>query len=354
MSIASLEVPSRPTGVGFGPVAFRVNWRAVGVSLLLAGLAFIGLIWNVSVGDYSIPFSDVFSQIVGLHHNGATAFIINDLRLPRALTAVLVGAAFGISGQIFQRLVNNPLASPDILGISAGASAAAVGAIVLFSATTVAVTGAALGGAIVTVVAIYLLAYSQGLSSYRIVLIGIGMTAMGNAMVAYLLTRAELVDVQRATVWLVGSLSGRGWEYVRPLTLLLVVLLPLAMGCSRQLQAVELGDDIAVGLGMRVNAVKLSLGLIGAALAAVATAAVGPIAFVALVSPQIARRLVGPRSAALIPAALVGAVIVVYSDLLARRLFAPTELPVGVFTAVVGAPYLLWLLARVNKIGTGG
>ena len=205
-----------------------------------------------------------------------------------------------------------------------------------------------------TILAIYLLAIRQGISSYRLVLVGIGMTAMFQAAVAYLLTRAELRDAQRAYVWLTGSLNGRSWEYVRPLTIALLVLVPVALVCSRSLRVLEMGDDCAAGLGVSLRRSKVTLGLIGAALAAVATAAAGPVAFVALLAPQIARRLVGERTSGLVPAAIVGAAMVVYSDLLARRAFAPTELPVGVVTAVVGAPFLLWLLVRTNRIGSGG
>ena len=337
-----------------GPVSTRVDGRSVVVSVALAAVVLAGLAWSVSVGDFPIPIGDVVGELTGLGGDDSSAFIIRTLRLPRVLTAVLVGAAFGVSGQIFQRMVHNPLASPDILGVSAGAAVGAVACIVVAGASSTVVTAAALAGSVLTVAAIYLLAIKDRLSSYRLVLIGIGITAMLNAVVAYLLTRAELYDAQRATVWLTGSLNGRGWEYVRPLTVVLAVLLPLALVCARQLRVLELGDEAAHGLGVDLNRSKLALSLSGAALAAVATAAAGPVGFVALVAPQIARRLVGPRAAALVPAALVGAAVMVYADLLGRRLFAPTELPVGVVTAVVGAPYLLWLLARANRIGAGG
>jgi iron complex transport system permease protein len=340
--------------VRLGPVSTRLDVRSIVVSLVVAAVVLLGLGWSVSVGDYPIPLREVFGRFIGLGGDSASAFVIETLRLPRALTAVLVGAAFGISGQIFQRMVRNPLASPDILGVSSGAAAAAVFAIVVVSATSTTVTQFALAGSFLTVAAIYLLAVKQGISSYRLVLVGIGITAMLDAVVAYLLTRAALYDAQRATVWLTGSINGRGWEYVRPLTLALLVLVPLALVAGRELRALELGDECARGLGVGVTRAKLVLCTAGAGLAAVATAAAGPVGFVALVAPQIARRLVGGRSLGLVPAGLVGAAIMVYADLAARRLFTPTELPVGVVTAMIGAPYLLWLLARANKIGVGG
>lgn len=337
-----------------GPASFRIDGRSVLVSVVLLAIVLLGMAWSVSVGDYPIPFGDVVGELTGLGGDGSSSFIINTLRLPRVLTGVLVGAAFGVSGQIFQRMVHNPLASPDILGVSSGAAVGAVYAIVIAGATTTVVTGAALLGAIAAVAAIYLLAIKNGLSSYRLVLVGIGITAMLEAVVAYLLTRAELYDAQRATVWLTGSLNGRGWEYVRPLSLVLLALVPATLVLTRQLRTLELGDDAALGLGVGVRRAKLGLSVAGAALAAVGTAAAGPVGFVALVAPQIARRTVGPRAAGIVPAALVGALIVVYSDLVARRVFAPVELPVGVVTAIVGAPYLLWLLARANRVGVGG
>ena len=340
--------------VRVGPVSARINRRALLVSVVALFVVLAGLAWSVSVGDFPIPITEVIGELTGFGGGTDSDFIVRTLRLPRALTGVLVGAAFGVSGQIFQRMVRNPLASPDILGVSAGAAVAAVWCIVVLNATSTTVTGAALAGSITTVVLIYLLAIKQGLSSYRLVLVGIGLTAMLEATVAYLLTRAELYDAQRAFVWLTGSLNGRGWEYVRPLTVALAVLVPVALVNARQLRALELGDDCARGVGTRVQRSKLVLAFSGAGLAAVATAAAGPIGFVALIAPQIARRLTGENSIGLVPAGLVGAAIVVFADLAGRRLFAPTELPVGVLTAIIGAPYLLWLLARANRVGVGG
>jgi iron complex transport system permease protein len=337
-----------------GPVSARVHARAVALSSVLVALLLVAFAWSISVGEFPIPLGDVVGELVGWGGSDDSDFIIRTLRLPRALTAVLVGAAFGLSGQVFQRMVHNPLASPDILGVASGAAAAAVFAIVMLEAGSTVVTQYAIGGSIVTVALIYVLAIKKGLSSYRLVLIGIGITAMLDSVIAYLLTRAEIFEAQRATVWLTGSLNGRGWEYVRPMTAVMMVLVPVTLLAARQLRALELGDDTARGIGVGVRRSKLVLSLSGAALAAVATAAAGPVGFVALVSPQIARRLVGGHSLGLVPAALVGALIMVFADLVARRMFAPVELPVGVVTAIVGAPYLLWLLARANRIGTGG
>ncbi|MFT3855233.1 MAG: iron chelate uptake ABC transporter family permease subunit [Ilumatobacteraceae bacterium] len=326
--------------------------RTIMVSIVLAAVGFGIFCWSLSVGDFPIPIADVIPAIFG-HGNKDSSFIISQLRLPRALTAVLVGAAFGFSGAIFQSLARNPLASPDIIGITAGASASAVFIIVVLNGTGMFVSVGALVGALITAALIYALAFKRGLTSYRLILVGIGIAAVLGAVTSYLLTRADIRDAQRATVWLTGSLNGRSWSHVHPVFLAMIVLTPAVLVLGRPLRTLQLGDDTAKGLGVAVEPSRAGLVLVGVALAAMATAAAGPIAFVAFVSAPIARRLVG-QPLTLVPAALAGAVLLLASDLVGRRLFAPTELPVGVITGIVGAPYLIWLLARANRVGRGG
>lgn len=334
-------------------ISTRVHARSVWVTILLA-IATAGVFtWSLAVGDFPIPVSDVVSSLVGAGSEDA-AFIVRTLRLPRGLVALLVGAAFGLSGAIVQRVAHNPLASPDIIGINAGAAAAAVFVIVILKGTTVEVTFGALAGALAAAIAIYVLAHRRGVTGYRLVLVGIGITSMLGSVTSYLLTRAEIFDAQRASIWLTGSLNVRGWEHVRPLLIAVGILAPVAIALARHLRMLELGDDAARGLGARVEASRAALLVVAVLLAAVSTASAGPIAFVALVAPQVARRLTGGRTLALVPAAASGALLLVASDLVARRMIAPTELPVGIFTAVLGAPYLLFLLARANRIGSGG
>ncbi len=334
-------------------VTTRVHVRAVVVTVVLAAAAVAVAAWSLTVGDFPIALSDVAATLRG-DGSSENEFIVRTLRLPRALTGLAVGAAFGLSGAIFQRLANNQLASPDIIGVNAGAAVAAVFAIVVVHASGTAVTAAALVGATATAIATYLLAYRRGVSGYRLILVGIGVAAILNAVVQYLLTRAEIYDAQQAVVWLTGSLNGRSWDDLRPIAITLAVVAPIVAVVARQLRALELGDDAARGLGVRVERSRATLLLAGVALAAVATAAAGPIGFVALIAPQITRQLVGGRSLGLLPAAAGGALLVVAADLVARRLFAPTELPVGVITAVIGAPYLLYLIARSGRGLTGG
>ena len=217
------------------------------------------------------------------------------------------------------------------------------------------VTGAALAGAVVTAIATYLLAYRRGVTGYRLILVGIGVAAILNALVQYLLTRAEIYDAQSAVVWLTGSLNGRTWDDLRPISITLAVVVPIVLIAARQLRVLELGDDAARGLGVGVERSRAVLLLASVALAAVATAAAGPIGFVALIVPQITRQLVGGRSLGLLPAALPA--VRCWSSPPTSSpgaSFAPTELPVGVITAVIGAPYLLYLIARSGRGLTGG
>jgi iron complex transport system permease protein len=329
--------------------AVRASTVAAALALVIAGAIAV----SVSIGDFPIALSEVTPAIVGLG-DPDSHFIVRTLRLPRALTGALVGAAFGLSGAIFQSLARNPLASPDVIGITGGASAAAVAMIVWAGGSATAVSVAALAGALLTAAAIHLLAYRRGVVGYRLVLVGIGCAAVLHAVTSYLLTRAEIHEAQRATVWLTGSLNARTGDHVRPVTVALALLIPVTLALGRQLRLLELGDDTAKGLGARVEQTRAASLGVAVVLAAIATAAAGPIAFVALISPQIARRLVRAAGITLVASALTGAALVLLADLAARRAFAPTELPVGVVTGIVGAPYLLWLLARANRIGTAG
>jgi iron complex transport system permease protein len=212
---------------------------------------------------------------------------------------------------------------------------------------------AVLGG-LLCAVAIYTLAWKRGVSSYRLVLVGIALGAVAHSITSYLLTQAEIYEAQRAMVWLTGSLNGRGWEHVRPLALAAAVLIPAALWLGRPLGALQLGDDTARGIGAPVERARAGLVVVAVALSGVATAAAGPVVFVAFLCGPIARRLTRGSGLNLVAAALTGAVLLLASDLLGRRMFAPTELPVGIITGVLGGPYLLWLLSRANRVGKGG
>lgn len=353
---STLDRPAAPVA---GRPALRYRrmsgvWRPrmLLVTALGAGLVLLAAALNIGRGDFPISVGEVLAVLFG-GGDRSQQFIVLQLRLPRSLTAVLVGAALGLSGAITQTVARNPLASPDILGVTAGASAAAVGLIVLGgSSATVAAVGdtvglplAALLGGVLAAALVYALAWRRGIEGYRLVLVGVGVSAVGTALTNWLLTRAEITDAARATVWLTGSLNARGWEHVVPVGVALAVLVPVALLLGFGLGALQLGDDTARGLGLRVDRERAALILVAVALAAVATACAGPIAFVALVVPQICMRLAGSARPPLLTSAVYGALLMLVADLVARTVLA-VELPVGIVTAVLGAPYLLFLLTR--------
>lgn len=345
------ELPLRGLVVRSRRFSMRLDPRSVAVCVVLAAATLAVGCWSISVGDFPIPLSDVIATVFGAGSDDAD-FIVRTLRLPRAITGALVGMAFGISGAIFQSLARNPLASPDIIGFNSGAAVGAVFVIVILGGTSTQVAmGAVLGGVVTALLVFGLAVQGRGVQAYRLVLIGIGIGFAATAVVDYLITRAEIFDVQRAAVWLTGSLNGRSWDDARTIGLGLLVLTPLAILMQRWLDRLELSDDVAAGLGIPVGRAKLGLVLVGVALAALSVAAAGPIGFVAFVSGPIARRLVNTPGAALLPAGFTGALVTVAADLAARRALAPTELPVGIATAVIGAPYLLWLLSRQGRTG---
>ena len=327
--------------------------RSLTVIGILALAVFATFCVSLSLGDFKIPVIDVVKTLFGAGDR-ATEFIVNQLRLPRALTGVLVGVALGMSGAIFQSIARNPLASPDIIGVTYGASAFAVFAIVTLGLTGAAVSLMAIAGALLTAFVMYVLAWRRGVSSYRLILVGIGIGAMATSVTSYLLTKARVEIAQQALIWLTGSLNGRDWTHVRSMAITIAVLSPVLVYLVHRLRILQLGDETAYGLGLRVEGSRLGLIVIGVLLAAVATAAAGPIGFVAFVAPPIARWLSRSPGPAMIASALVGALVVSLSDLIAQHAFGDTQLPVGVVTGVVGAPYLMFLLARANRVGSGG
>ncbi|HEY4571538.1 MAG TPA: iron chelate uptake ABC transporter family permease subunit [Kribbella sp.] len=327
--------------------------RTLVVIVVLAVVLFATFCVSLSLGDFKIPVLDVVKTLFG-GGDRASEFIVNQLRLPRALTGLLVGTALGLSGAIFQSIARNPLASPDIIGVTYGASAFAVFAIITLGLTGAAVSVLAIVGAVLTAFIMYVLAWRHGVSSYRLILIGIGIGAIATSITSYLLTRARVEIAQQALIWLTGSLNGRDWSNVRSLAITLVVLLPFMVVLVHQLRILQLGDETAYGLGLRVEASRLGLIVIAVLLAAMATAAAGPIGFVAFVAPPIARRVTRSPGPAMITSGLLGALVVAVSDLIAQHAFGDTQLPVGVVTGVVGAPYLMFLLARANRVGSGG
>ena len=328
-----------------GPgLAVRLDLRTLWVSgaLLLATAAVVT--WTVVAVGTRLPLADI-AEILGGGGRRADRFVLLDLRLPRVTLGLLTGAALAMSGAVFQSLSRNPLGSPDIVGFTTGSATGAVLAIIGFGAGPAGAAASAIVSGLLTALLVYGLASVGGGAVRRLVLVGIGISAMLVAVNSYLISRARVDTAQAAAVWLVGTLNGRTWEYVRLLGLALAVLTPLLLLYGRRLQMLEMGDDSAQSLGVRVNRSRLTLVLLAVAVCAVATAATGPVAFVALAAPQITRRLTGSPALQLLPTAITGALLMALSDFVAQRLLAPAQLPVGVVTGAVGGVYLAWLLA---------
>ena len=330
----------------------RRRREAAVTAALAAALLGVGAL-SMTLGAFAIAPADVVRVLLG-GGEGIERFVVMDLRLPRLTLGLLVGAAFGVAGAVFQTVLGNPLASPDIIGINWGASVAAAAGLLILGVTGAAVSLLAFGGALAVAAAIYVLAWRDGVAGYRFVLIGVAVGFMASAVLNYLLTRSDVRDAQSALVWLVGSLGGAGWDQIAVTGVALAVLMPAAAALAGSLRALQLGDDAATGLGVRAERARLWLLVAAVGLAAAAGAAAGPVAFVALVSAPIARRIVGTGGLALVPAALTGALVVTLADLVAQHLLpGGVQPPVGVVTGVIGAPYLLWLLAVSDRGGAG-
>lgn len=293
--------------------------------------------------------SEVGRVILGQDVPGAS-FTVGRLRLPRGTLAVVAGTCFGLGGVTFQTMLRNPLASPDIIGISSGASAAAAFAIVMLSLGRLEVSVVAIVSGLAVALLVYTLAFKGGVAGTRLILIGIGIAAMLDSVTAYVLSQAAEWDLQEAMRWLTGSLNGTTWQQTVPVIVALAVGAPILLAHARDLSAMQLGDDTAAAIGVRVERTRIVVIVAAVGLIAFATAAAGPIAFVAFLAGPIAARVVGPHGSLLIPAALVGALLVLVADLAGQFAFA-ARYPVGVITGVLGAPYLVYLLVRTNRAG---
>ena len=323
--------------------ASRRRRRAAVIGVALVGAFAVGAL-ALTLGAAGLTPGRALAAVVGIGEPG-DVFVVHRLRLPRVLAAFFAGAGFALAGAIFQSTLRNPLASPDILGVATGASLGAVTALLTFGLRGLPVAGAAFAGALLAAGAIWFLAWRRGLHSTRFVLVGVGVAYLCGSLLAWLMSRAEVREAQTALVWTIGSVADvRG----TPLTILMAgvgALGVVAAVLSRTQAPLALGDDHAAALGVRVHAARAGLLLVAVALVAVATAAAGPVAFVALVCPAIARRLLDDGGAALATSAAVGALLVLTADVLAQHALPGMSVPVGIVTGLVGAPYLLWLLS---------
>jgi iron complex transport system permease protein len=354
--------PVRPSWVTLRPrwlpLSYRFDRRVPLVALAILAFTALVLVLSVSYGEYEISPGDVVQTILGTldreHPDYANYnLVVHTFRLPRIVLAFMVGAALAVSGTMMQGITRNALADPYLLGVSSGAGLAAVMLIVwLKDAPISLLPWAAFGGALLTAGAIYILAWKNGSSTpIRLILIGIALAAVIDAVITMMLLFGNINDVQQAYVWLTGSVYGRNWQHVQALGGWLLVFLPAAFLSARGLNALGLGDDTAKGIGVRVELQRGILLFISVALAAAAVAVAGTIGFVGLVAPHITRRLVGPSHEGLLPiSALFGGGLLVLADLIGRWVISPSELPVGVVTAMIGAPYFAFLLYK-NRNG---
>lgn len=336
--------------------AARLSWRgwsvlwrpravlaSAAVVLVALGFALVQL----GVGDYPMSPGEVLATLTG-NRGAAQEFVIFDLRLPRLLTAGLVGLALGASGAIFQSVTRNPLGSPEIMGFTMGASAGAVAMVLVFGGQEGSGMAGALIGGFATAATVYGLAHRRGIQGFRLILVGVAATALLDSLISYLLLRARLQDAESAYTWLVGSLNGADWQQVQIIGLTVCLMIVPVLAIGSQMRLLEMGDDLAQGLGVRVKPTRLRLLVIGTVLCAGAVATAGPIAFVALAAPQIMRRLTG-GSVSIVPAALMGALILIVSDLAAQRVWPDSQMPVGIPTLCIGGTYLAWLLYQQSR-----
>ncbi|MFD5742227.1 FecCD family ABC transporter permease [Streptomyces massasporeus] len=344
--------PSLPPGVRLGRVSFVWRPWLLSVTLLLAAATFLVFCVSIAVGDFPVGLSQVIATIFGRGEQ-VDRFIIMDLRMPRALAGLVVGVALGVSGAITQSIARNPLASPDVLGITSGASAVAVFLVTVSGGTAAAIvdsvglSAAALAGGLGTGLLVYFLAWRRGVDGFRLILIGISVSAVMEAVTTWLLVTADIRDVARAQTWLVGSLEDRSWGEVWTALWCGLVLLLVVSCVAFQFRPMHFGDEVAAGLGVRYTRVRAVLLLCAVLLAGVAVSAAGPVPFVALVAPQVAMRLARCPTPPMVASGLVGALLLIGSDLVARTAL-PVSLPVGVVTAAIGGPFLVYLLVRAN------
>ncbi|WP_180900744.1 FecCD family ABC transporter permease [Martelella soudanensis] len=326
--------------------ARRARRRCLVLALFVALLAtFFAL--TLMLGQSFAPPRAVLRVLMGEDVPGLS-FTVGQLRLPRAVLAILAGASFGLGGVAFQLMLRNPLASPDIIGISSGASAAAVFAIVVLALDGPVVPVFAVAAGLGVALLVYGLAAKNGVAGTRLILVGIGISSMLESIIAYVLSRAPTWDLQEAMRWLTGSINGARLDQAGPLAISIVLFGGLLLSRARDLETLRLGDDTAEALGVGVARTRLVITISAVGLIAIATAVTGPIAFVAFLSGPIAARIMRNNGSLLLPSALVGACLVLVADY-AGQFLLPARYPVGVVTGALGAPYLIYLIIRVNR-----
>jgi iron complex transport system permease protein len=322
--------------------------RLVFSCLLLVAASLLIAVWSLRSGAVTLDFSQVFNALTGSAPRNIT-MVVTEWRLPRVVMAILVGAALGVSGAIFQSLLRNPLGSPDVMGFNTGAWSGVLVAMVLFGQHLTAIAFAAMAGGILTSLVVWLLAWRNGIETFRLIIIGIGIRAMLMAFNTWLLLHASLETSLSAGLWNAGSLNGLTWAKTLPATPIIALMMLCAWLLVRRMRLLEMGDDSACALGVSVERSRLTLMLVAVVLTAASTAIAGPISFIALVAPHIARRISGTARWGLTQSALCGALLLLAADLCAQQLFMPYQLPVGVVTVSLGGIYLIVLLVQESR-----
>lgn len=322
--------------------------RLIASCLLLMAASLLISLLGLAQGPVPLTIDQVFSVLFGDAPRNV-AMVVNEWRLPRVLMALLIGAALGVSGAIFQSLTRNPLGSPDVMGFNTGAWSGVLVAMVLFGQNLTAIALAAMAGGVLTSLVVWLLAWRNGIETFRLIIIGIGVRAMLVAFNTWLPLRASLETALSAGLWNAGSLNGLTWGKTWPSAPLILLMLVSSALLVRRMRLLEMGDDTACALGVQVERSRLLLMLVAVVLTAASTALAGPISFIALVAPHIARRLSGTARWGLTQSALCGALLLALADYGAQRLFMPWQLPVGVLTVSLGGIYLIALLIQESR-----
>ncbi|WP_371480008.1 FecCD family ABC transporter permease [Kitasatospora sp. NBC_00315] len=334
-----------------GRASFLLHRRSVLVAAALLLVLAAVAVASLCLGESTLSPAEVLKVLLG--RPSPDRLVVGEFRLPRIEVGLLVGLALGLAGALIQTVARNPLAGPDVIGVSHGAAALVVG---LLAYGVVGSTGqvpyAAVAGGLAAGLLVYALAWRRGMHAQRFVLVGIGVSVALSSLTTVFLTKGDGLQAQQAKVWMTGSLNGAGQDQFDWLLRVLVAAVPAVLWAARAQRGISFDDATAVGLGLRLDRIRLGMALLGVVLASCAAGAAGPVDFVALTAPQIALRLARSAQIPLLCSALTGSVLVVLADLLARRLLAPVELPVGVVTGLVGAPYLMWLLVRSRRGGS--
>lgn len=319
----------------------------LGLTCIVAALSLLSL----SVGGVSVPLKEVLASLTGRNAE-ASNLIIMQFRLPRIVAAILIGAALAVAGALLQGVIRNPLASPDLLGVTGGASVAVVAFMTFVTGYSIHwVPFIAIGGALVATTINYVFAWKKGVSPFRLVLIGIGISTAMGALTTFLLISGPAYLAAQVLNWMTGSIYGTNWSYIEVLWPWVAVFIPLSLLLAKELNVQSLGEDVARGLGSRLQLSRMILLFYSVALAGAAVGVAGTISFIGLMAPHIARMLVGNSYKMIIPvSALIGAIILLLADLAGRMLFQPLDVPAGVFTAGIGAPFFMYLLFKRKKI----